>query len=360
MHFFWGIQWCSFKKLVLWIFFCNFTEIYQRFGLQFWLCSLVSHQFWWKQTPIIASHIWFFRNVKPCQSSTVHANCSSCCISPCKLLFSVSFQVHISCSLHIWSKCICVWQRQKIPMTVTIVHLASSHPDVELKGLSQKQTICHLCSILLPKLRHKIGFAYMNAWERDYFISFRAEAACTNSRFEARNWYENDCWIILACFSLGQFLVVIFGTGSRLVKWYKAWWGGWVGKVVFPLAIRRANKELAVTARNVWRSFAFIDIGAERWASDFFFWWTELHGLIWFHMVSYAFIWFHMVSHDHLAICSFEVLQTHLTAGHWRLSLLEHCEMYCWNTSEPLTAEFIQMEIQNTSSNRENGNDNKY
>ena len=78
---------------------------------------------------------------------------------------------------------------------------------------------------------------------------------------------------------------------------------------MFPLAIRRANKELAVTARNVWRSFAFIDIGAERWASDFFF--DEQSC-----MVSYAFIWFHMVSHDHLAICSFEVLQTHLTAGH--------------------------------------------
>ena len=138
---------------------------------------------------------------------------------------------------------------------------------------------------------------HVYAWERDYFILFRAEAACTNSRFEARNSYENDCWIILACFSLGQFLVVIFGTGSRLVKWYKAWWGGWVGKVVFPLAIRRANKELAATARNVWRSFAFIDIGAERWASDFFFDEQSCmvsYGFIWFHMLSYGFTWFHM------------------------------------------------------------------
>ena len=69
----------------------------------------------------------------------------------------------------------------------------------------------------------------------------------------------------------------VFFLGSRLVKRYKAWWGGWICKIVFPLATWGANKELAATARNVWRSFAFIDIGAERWASEF------LSRAAWFH-----------------------------------------------------------------------------
>ena len=116
--------------------------------------------------------------------------------------------------------------------------------------------------------------------------------SCGGCLHKFKIWGEKFIWKWLLD-NIGMFLVVIFGTGSRLVKWYKAWWGGWVGKVVFPLAIRRANKELAATARNVWRSFAFIDIGAERWASDFFL----MNRAAWFHMVSYGFICFHMVSH---------------------------------------------------------------